>query len=214
MARPKPKKKKTTGDLSIQSYAFQLRKLLLSNCKLDQLLEHHQQHQELLATYTPLIQPYRLSFSDRFAWKFIREINILSPDYLKKDANSHGMNHRSLGVYQNLDDIVKKVQTIWFGEMEGPPNTVWLKHFSTRKLAHYAKDRDEIAFSLIFDSPDAPPEILSYLAYHELLHRQVGAKVINGRRYHHTGEFKNQEQLFPNWRDIEDQIRNYVSSTV
>ena len=206
-------KKNTTSDLSIQSYAFQLRKLLLSNCALDQLLEQHQAHQELLATFVPLIQPEKLSFSDRFAWKFIREINILSPDYLNKEQKPPNKYHRSLGVYQNLDEIVKKVQTIWFGEMDGPPNTVWLKHFSTRKLAHYAKDRDEIAFSLIFDSPDAPPEILSYLAYHELLHRQVGAKVINGRRYHHTGEFKNQEQLFPNWRDIEDQISLYVSST-
>jgi len=209
------KRKKRTEEISLQSYAFQLRKLLLNNCSLDRLLSYHQLHQEFLSLYSPVIKSNRLSHSDRFAWKFIREINILNLNFLnrEREENRRKTNSQSLGVYQNLEEIIGKVQSIWFPEMETPPNIVWLKHFSTRKLAHYAKHRDEIAFSLVFDSIDAPPEILSYLAYHELLHRQVGTRVVNGRRYHHTGEFKNQEQLFPNWRNIEERIRNYISVT-
>ncbi len=210
------KRKKSTEGISLQSYAFQLRKLLLSSCSLEQLLAHHQLHQEFLSAYLPGIKSDRLSFSDRFAWKFIREINILNLNFLnrEKGGTRKKTNHTSRGVYQNLEEVIDKVQSIWFPEMDTLPNIVWLKHFSTRKLAHYAKHRDEIAFSLVFDSVDAPPEILSYLAYHELLHRQVGTKVVNGRRYHHTGEFKNQEQLFPNWKNIEDEIRDYISSTL
>jgi predicted metal-dependent hydrolase len=86
----------------------------------------------------------------------------------------------------------------------------WLKHYSVRKLAHYAFRDDEIAFSLIFDFPDTPAEILSYLAYHELLHRQLGAQRINGRRYAHTRDFKTRESLFPNWRRMDETIALYI----
>ena len=211
--------KQTKNSISLQSYAFQMRKLLIQGCPLDSLLSVHKKHQSFLLEFSPQIQSGKLPFSDRFAWKFIREINILNLNFLDennapKNGHSHPQISTAQGVYQDLSKIVAKVQEIWFPAMENLPRIVWLNHFSTRKLAHYAKHRDEIAFSLIFDSPDAPPEILSYLAYHELLHRRVGSKIVNGRRYHHTGEFKNQEQLFPNWKEIERQIRDYIVKTL
>jgi predicted metal-dependent hydrolase len=202
---------------SLQSYAFQLRKLLVGGCSLDQLLSQHKQHQQFLATFAPQIDPVKLPLADRFAWKFLREINILNLRFLDQDNQQTDLvpkNKTDPGVYQNLTEIIGKVQAIWFPQMADLPNLAWLKHFSTRKLAHYAKTRDEIAFSLVFDSADAPPEILNYLAYHELLHRQVGSRLVNGRRYHHTGEFRNQEQLFPNWRDIESGISYYLAHTL
>ncbi len=206
--------KSSDKSFSLQSYAFQLRKLLVGKCTIDQLLTQHKNHQQFLVTYACRIDPVRLSFADRFAWKFLREVNILNLNFMDKKEGSKPKNKPTAGVYQDLIKTVQQVQSIWFPQMEDLPSVVWLKHFSTRKLAHYAKNRDEIAFSLIFDSPDAPPDIMNYLAYHELLHRQVGSKVVNGRRYHHTGEFKNQEQLFPNWRDIEDRIGKYISTTI
>jgi predicted metal-dependent hydrolase len=196
--------------ISLQSYAFRLRKQLITGCPLESLLSQHKHHQKVLANYTPRIKPEELSFGDRFAWKFMREVNILNTSFLENSVSDS----QSRGVYQDLAAIVDKVRSIWFPHMETPPNSVWLKHFSTRKLAHYAKTKDEIAFSLIFDFADSPPEILSYLAYHELLHRQVGVKEVNGRRYHHTGEFKSKEQLFPNWRSIEKQISEYIVNTI
>ncbi len=205
--------KTATKSLSLQSYAFRLRKLLVGKCDVDELLTQHNYHQQFLAKFSTRIDPAGLSFADRFAWKFLREINILNTKFMEGKETDKSPGKNSMGVYQDLTKIVQQVQSIWFSEMNGLPNIVWLKHFSTRKLAHYAKNRDEIAFSLIFDSADAPPEILNYLAYHELLHRQVGSKVVNGRRYHHTGEFKTKEQLFPNWREIEERIGKYISTT-
>lgn len=212
--------KKQTRSISLQSYAFQLRKLLTSGCALDILLDSHKKHQDFLVELSPLIDSEQLSLPDRFAWKFLREINILNMSFLKEELESFGQgsnqrpkNSRSKGVYQDLEKTVLQVRDIWFPGMKTLPSVVWLKQFTTRKLAHYAKLKDEIAFSLIFDSPDVSPEIMNYLAYHELLHRQVGTKVVNGRRYHHTGEFKQQEKLFPNWRNIEQQITAYITNT-
>lgn len=206
---------------SLQSYAFQLRKLLIHGCSLDELLTFDRQHQAFVKKIASSLSRKRLSASDRFAWKFIREVNILKSCFLESSGEDELFYRKwpdqkgveGQGVYQNLDQIVAQVQRIWFGDMKTLPRVKWLKHFSVRKLAHYAYQRDEIAFSLIFDSPDAPAEILSYLAYHELLHRQVGAEKKNGRHYHHTTHFKKQEKLFPNWKSIEERIARYIIDT-
>ncbi|MBU2643783.1 hypothetical protein KKI24_03685 [bacterium] len=203
--------------LSLHSYAFQLRKKLLKRASLADLLDLHKQHQDFLSRTSLLIETCRLSLSDRFAWKFLREVNILSLDF-SSEGKTPGRNGEkkpptARGIYLNLEAVVNPVQKIWFPEMENQPGIVWLKRFSTRKLAHYSFKADEIAFSLIFDFMDAPAEILSYLAYHELLHRQLGAKRINGRQYAHTSEFKSQEHLFPNWRSIDQQINHYILTT-
>ena len=207
-----------TFPISLHSYAFQLRKKLLKRASLQELLDCHGRHQEFLGRVSPLIDSCHLSLSDRFAWKLLREINILSLDFSNNETtanqNLRDSTQSSQGIYLNLEDVVKNVQKIWFPEMISSPKIVWLKRFSTRKLAHYSYKADEIAFSLIFDSMDAPAEILSYLAYHELLHRQLGAKRVNGRQYAHTSEFKAQEHLFPNWRSIDKQINQYIYDMV
>ncbi|NQU64754.1 MAG: hypothetical protein HQ517_10820 [SAR324 cluster bacterium] len=204
--------------ISIHSYAFKLRKNLLERTSLQGLLECHTRHQEFLGRVSPLIDSHHLSPSDRFAWKLLREINILSLDFSSEGGFSKLITdpspQASQGIYLNLEDVVVNVQKIWFPEMETAPKIAWLKHFSTRKLAHYSYKKDEIAFSLIFDSLDAPAEIVSYLAYHELLHRQLGAKKVNGRHYSHTIEFKAHEHLFPNWRSIDKQLNHYILNTV
>lgn len=201
--------------VSLHASAFQLRKKLLKRASLTELLDFHNDHQAFLARMTPLVDITRLSLSDRFAWKFLRDINILSLNFAEENNASiddNALNGR--GIYVNLDLVVRDVQRIWFPEMTEPPSVVWLKRYSTRKLAHYSYQLDEIAFSLIFDFIDVPAEIVSYLAYHELLHRQLGATTVNGRRYAHTGAFKEQEHLFPNWRTMDEQITNYILKTV
>lgn len=204
--------------VSLHSYAFQLRKKLLKRTSLRDLLDCHANHQKFLGQVSPRIDTRHLSPSDRFAWKLLREINILSLDFssegnLQKRRVTE-QTHTAQGIYLNLEDIVMNVQKIWFPEMKTMPRIVWLKRFSTRKLAHYSYKTDEIAFSLIFDSMDAPAEIMSYLAYHELLHRQLGSKRVNGRQYAHTSEFKAQEHLFPNWRSIDEQLNQFILNTI
>jgi len=197
--------------ISLQSYAYQLRKRLLVGVPLNKLLDTHRQHQQFLEKTSPEIDVSRLSLSERFAWKFIREINILNLDYSKSTQGiTDKQTAAAKGVHQDLLPVIQSVRKIWFPEMIDLPNISWLKQFSTRKLAHYAQNNDEIAISLIFDFLDVPAEILSYLAYHELLHRQLGTRRVNGRRYAHTSDFKSQEHLFPNWREIDALIERYI----
>ncbi len=204
---------------SFQSHAFRLRKHLLSNPSLTWLLDQHENHRKLVGEVENRIADLNLSMSDYFAWKFIRELNLLNPRFSPQNQNSSDRG-RSLisssgkGVHQDLNQIVHTVLSIWFPEMSSPPKVIWLKKFSVRKLAHFSPAKDEIAFSLIFDLESTPAEILHYLAYHELLHRKVGAKKIRGRVYAHTNEFKKKEDQYPGLDSIDQKIEQYILSAV
>jgi hypothetical protein len=39
--------------------------------------------------------------------------------------------------------------------------------------------------------------------YHELLHKVMGSKVVNGRRYAHTPAFREAERAFPRYEEAE-----------
>lgn len=190
---------------SISSYAFRLRKRLLQGAEMDQLIDLHREHQGHLKNLGPMTRRHRLAEQERFAWKFLNQVNVLRPDFKKGAEVREGR-----GIFHDLDDIIEQTRRMWFPQMETRPKAVWLNRFSTRKLAHYNFKKDEIAFSLVFDSLKVPRRVLDFLAYHELLHKQVGVTVKNGKRYAHTPEFKRLEQLFPDHQEVERQITRYL----
>ena len=46
------------------------------------------------------------------------------------------------------------------------------------------------------DSARVPHYYMEFLVYHEMLHAEIGAKKVNGRRIVHSGEFKKREKEF------------------
>jgi hypothetical protein len=43
--------------------------------------------------------------------------------------------------------------------------------------------------------------------YHEMLHKKIGLKEVNGRRYAHTQAFRNAEKKFAAYQQAEDFIK-------
>jgi len=197
----KPKK----PPLSLSSKAFQLRKKLLSGIPLQKLLEMDEQHRQFMVENSKKIRRQRLSPGDKFAWQFLEKLDVLKAGLRCKEFDP------ARGVSHNLQEVIELVQKIWFQDMETPPKVCWLSSYSTRKLAHYSITKDEIAFSLIFDLEEAPPDILNFLAYHELLHRELGVNKVGGRRYVHTPEFKAREKWYPNWMEMDQRINQYIN---
>jgi len=189
---------------SLPSKAFQLRKKLLSGLPLQKLLVMDEEHRKFLVQQGKNIRRRRLTQGEKFAWQFLEDLDILKTGLRCKEFIP------AKGVSHDLQHVIDQVQKIWFQDMETPVNVCWLNRYSTRKLAHYSPTKDEIAFSLIFDLNEAPPDILNYLAYHELLHRKIGINKIGDRRYAHTPEFKAREKWFPNWMEMDQRINQYI----
>jgi hypothetical protein len=123
---------------------------------------------------------------------FIKNIPILTPKTKSEPTLDLSFYRVNENLFQN--EIEK-------------PNLTW-GTASKRKLACYNFHDDTITVSTIFK--EAPPEVLDYLMYHELLHKYHQFNHKNGRSYFHTPKFKADENLYPNKKQIEQQINKII----
>lgn len=115
------------------------------------------------------------------------------------------------GVFVNLAPLLQEVATKYFPQQSRLPAICWSGQFSYRKLAAYSFLEDKIFVSEIFDVPQKNTEILSFLIFHELLHRDLGVQKKGIKIYAHTKEFKKQEKNYPNFSQIKKRIENYLA---
>jgi predicted metal-dependent hydrolase len=70
-------------------------------------------------------------------------------------------------------------------------------------MGHYNAHTDTLMLSITLDAVPVPRYVIDYVMYHEMLHKQFGVSVVNGRRYAHTPEFRAAEQAFARYEEAE-----------
>jgi len=100
------------------------------------------------------------------------------------------------GQHYDLAAVFKRVNAAYFDGTLSTPRLTWNKTLTQRKLGHYQFNTDTVMLSLSLDNAAVPPYVVEFVMYHELLHKQLGVKLVNGRRYAHTPEFREAEQRF------------------
>jgi len=88
------------------------------------------------------------------------------------------------------------------------PNLQWGSG-SFHKLGSYEYGSDTITISTIFQNLEQ--NLLDFVMYHEVLHKKHKFSSKNGRSYHHTREFKHDEDMFENKDSVEKQINYHAS---
>jgi len=106
-----------------------------------------------------------------------------------------------------LENLFNGVNEKYFFGLIERPNLVW--HNSIRRLGSYEYGSDTISLSRVLDNDE---ELLSYVMYHEMLHKKQKFHTHNGRTHHHTKEFKDMEKKFANSGEMEERIKNLVRS--
>lgn len=97
--------------------------------------------------------------------------------------------------YYNLDELVQEVKDEMFGgNFEGISSIVWTdKAYRTYYGIHYYVD-NSIKINSILNSKDVPREVVKFVIYHELLHRD----------YHsHDKVFRVEEHKYPKFEECE-----------
>lgn len=84
----------------------------------------------------------------------------------------------------------------YFNERLPEPHLVWNKQFTVRKFGHYQWDTDTVMVSRTLDQRRVPEFVVDYVMYHELLHKKLGARLVNSRRMVHTNLFREQEAIY------------------
>ncbi len=192
-------------NLSLSSYAFHLRKSILSE-------NNTHWHASFLDFYTRAIDPLkrkRLQYKDKFAIQFLQALAL---SLCNNPNQNYYATTQGQGIFQNLQEIMYTIAAIWFPELKQFPSITWSKHFSTTKLGHYNVKKNQIVISLLFDSPSIPADILYFLVYHELLHSVIGVIRSQGKQYAHTKIFRQEERRFPYFQTMNKRIQNYIIS--
>ena len=110
-------------------------------------------------------------------------------------------------MYHNLDKSFNRVNQIYFNGTMDKPHLVWNNQKTYRKYGHFQKDINTVMVSISLDQPRIPSYVVDYVMYHELLHKHLGARKVNNRRYTHTKEFKTKERRFSQ----AEQAQQYLS---
>lgn len=107
----------------------------------------------------------------------------------------------STGHVHNLDESFDRVNASYFNATLPKPKLRWNNVPTTRKFGHYESARDTVMLSISLDEPNVPQHVVDYVMYHELLHKKLGVKLVNGRRMAHTSIFKKAERRFASYKD-------------
>lgn len=114
------------------------------------------------------------------------------------------------GMVYNLERIFDSLNAAYFGGSLAKPTLTWSVRKTYRILGHHDATHRTIVISKSLDSLDVPKFIVEYILFHEMLHIYHPAKVINGRRYHHTPAFRRSEQRFRYFEEAEAWIEKNV----
>ena len=125
---------------------------------------------------------------------FIKNLSILTPK-TKSDPI--------------LEESFYRVNEHYFDNQMEKPNLIWGQD-SVRTLATYNFHNDTVKVSSLFKK--AENDILDYLMYHELLHKEHKFNNKKGRSYYHTRSFRADENLYPNKNDIDRRITKIIKN--
>ncbi len=114
------------------------------------------------------------------------------------------------GRAHDLEASFARVNAAYFGNRMARPTLVWNRTLTARKFAHYQPSRDTVMVSVTLDDPGVSDNLLDYVMYHELLHKQHGSPLVNGRRQAHTPAFRAAERLYAGFAEAERQLNALV----
>lgn len=111
------------------------------------------------------------------------------------------------GSVHHLGESFERVNLAYFDGLISAPHLVWNNRSTVRKFGHYQWDIDTVMVSRTLDQRRVPEFVVDFVMYHELLHKKLGAHLVNSRRMVHTSAFREQEAKFSRF----DEAQRYLN---
>jgi hypothetical protein len=145
------------------------------------------------------------------AHRLIQEYTF-SPGYRKVRENLEylGIPHGGFAC-GSVHDLVKsfiRVNLSYFNEEISTPHLTWNNRLTVRKFGHYQWDTDTVMVSRTLDQRQVPEFVVDFVMYHELLHKKLGARLVNSRRRVHTRKFRELEAKFHKYEEAQNYLNN------
>jgi len=116
------------------------------------------------------------------------------------------------GRFFDLEAIFESLNQKYFKGMLERPRLTWSARRSRRRLGYFHPESDAITISRSLDDKGTQSLLIEYILYHEMLHKALGIRESNGRRYAHTREFKIAEKKFKEYPRAIEMMKIFCSS--
>lgn len=120
----------------------------------------------------------------------------------------------SNGRVHNLLNSFRRVNQIYFRGELSQPNLIWMPRRTRTRMGAYNLKTDTVTISPTLDNQNISIEVFDFIMYHELLHKKLSVREVNGRRYAHTPEFRRMEKMYPNYEGIKVSLHEYLTRSM
>ena len=114
------------------------------------------------------------------------------------------------GQHHDLRLSFQRVNAQYFGSRVSSPRLVWNRTLTFRTMGHYQPTIDTVMISMTLDDAQVPSFVLDHVMHHELLHKVLGAQMVNGQRRVHTPEFRAAERRFREYTQAEIFLKQWA----
>ena len=105
------------------------------------------------------------------------------------------------GWYFDLTDLYERLNAEYFDSSMKRVNLGWSRRKSRRILGHFDPSHQSITISRLFDDPQVPEHVVSYILYHEMLHARFSISSNFDLRNQHSPQFKKEEKRFKSYQE-------------
>lgn len=105
------------------------------------------------------------------------------------------------GHIHDLDASFNRVNAAYFAGQLARPVLCWSKAPTARTFGHYQSTRDTVMVSASLDVGTVPEFVIDHVMHHELLHKQLGVTMANGRTSVHGPAFRAAERRYPRYAE-------------
>jgi hypothetical protein len=150
---------------------------------------------------------------DRIYREYSLTPSVMRSADLARRRRGYKMISSAQGKVYDLDRMFAKLNRRYFDGEIPKPTLTWSQRRTRSILGHHDHNFDSITISKTLDAKDVPEWFVEYILYHEMLHIKHPARLIKGRRYYHTKEFRLDERRFPyyeqaqKWLDRQARLR-------
>jgi hypothetical protein len=116
------------------------------------------------------------------------------------------------GHVHDLDASFDRINVAYFNGRLVRPRLSWSKVPTARTFGHYQPMRDAVMVSVSLDTERVPEFVVDSVMHHELLHKQLGVTVSNGRPSVHGPAFRAAEQRYARHTEAEEFLNTLARS--
>jgi len=106
-----------------------------------------------------------------------------------------------------LSKLFQKLNKRYFQGMLSQPNLQWSPHRSIRRLGYMNHRKNLLVLSRCLRNQEVPEYVREGIMYHEMLHLVHRVQLKNGKRIHHTRQFKQDEPKFEHYQQLKKWVQ-------